>query len=152
MWEINNNLQILGFLRSVALGGIFCVLYDILRSLRKTFRCSDFSVFWQDIFYFTLCAPVTFCFLLAITNGELRAYVFFAIMLGFVVIRLTLSFLILRILNVCFLVLKKVYLFVCRLFEIIIMQLNKVFTVLVHFFEKIFKKVINSYKKVLKKQ
>jgi len=117
MWEISNNLQIFGLLRAVLLGCIFCFLYDFLRAFRKTVKCSDLAVFWQDIFYFSFCSPVTFLFLLAVTNGEMRAYVFFGIALGFICFRIIFSFFVLKILNFLFGLIKKMYLYLSHFFN-----------------------------------
>lgn len=91
MWEINNSLQLSGFLYSCVLGAIYCVVYDFLRAVRSGNRTSAFIVFFQDIFYFTAAAISCFCFLLATTNGELRFYAILGILIGFVITRLTVS-------------------------------------------------------------
>ncbi len=83
MWEISSNLQIANFLRAVLLGGFFCLLYDLFSAARKAGANSTAAVFLQDIFYFVIIAPITFCFLLATTNGEVRAYIIFGVFLGF---------------------------------------------------------------------
>lgn len=91
MWEINSLSQVTFFLWAMLLGGIYCFFYDMLRAYRKNIHPSAVAVFAQDIFYSVLCAFVCFCFLLAATGGELRAYIFCGIAAGFAVFRLTLS-------------------------------------------------------------
>ena len=99
MWEISNTFQVFGFLRAICLGGIFCIIYDILRALRNNGFNTDFAVYLQDILYFVIISPITFCCLLATTNGELRAYFFVGIIVGFIIIRLFLSRVILIMLS-----------------------------------------------------
>ena len=151
MWEISNHLQLLGFLRAAALGGIFCFVYDILRGYRRSSECSDFAVFLQDIIYFFVIAPITFCFLLATTNGELRLYIFFGILVGFVLIRLTIS-------KITVLVWKTVFSFFLRILRVIKIGVNtasafldRVSLKIATIFTQFFKKGVNTLKKVLKK-
>ena len=91
MWEINNSFQAVSFLYSVTVGVIFCLLYDILRALRKLLSPPAVTVFLQDIFYFVIISFLTFLFLMAVSNGEIRAYVIIGIALGFAACFFTLS-------------------------------------------------------------
>ena len=91
MWEIDNLSQLIGFLYSAALGGFYCVAYDILRALRREIKLGTAAVFATDILYSVLCAITCFCFLLSVTGGEPRAFVFAGAAVGFVIIRLTVS-------------------------------------------------------------
>lgn len=91
MWEIDNLLQVINFARSLCLGVVFCLVYDILRAIRKVLYFTSAAVFFQDIFYSIFCALFTFIFLLSITNGELRGFVFISISLGFFLSRFTFS-------------------------------------------------------------
>ena len=91
MWEIDSNLQILSFLYAVLAGGIFSVFYDVLKSVRLSFKCSAITVFFQDIFYFAVVAVAAFCFLLSQSGGEIRLYIIFGFILGFIILRLTFS-------------------------------------------------------------
>ncbi len=91
MWEIDNLSQLLGFLYSAALGGVYCLIYDILRALRAEIKFGTASVFVSDILYSLFCAVTCFCFLLSVTGGEPRAFVFVGATVGFAVTRLTVS-------------------------------------------------------------
>lgn len=83
MWEIHNNLQIFGFLYSCVLGIIFCVFYDVIRTIRIIKKHNNLTVFFEDIIFFLTVSVTTFIFLLSITNGEIRAYILFGIIIGF---------------------------------------------------------------------
>ncbi len=91
MWEIGVGDQLLTFLYSLILGGIFCVFYDAFRAIRKWTLNSYIAVFITDILFWVVLALVTFIFLIARTNGEVRGYVLTAQLLGFIACRFTLS-------------------------------------------------------------
>ena len=91
MWEIDNLSQLFGFLYSAALGGVCCLVYDALRALRAEIKFGTVSVFVSDILYSLFCAVTCFCFLLSVTAGQPRAFVFVGAAAGFVISRLTVS-------------------------------------------------------------
>lgn len=91
MWEIGVSNQVFTFLLSILLGFVFCILYDFLRSIRKAGFNSYIATLITDIIYWVIIAFVTFLFLLARTNGEIRGYVLISALLGFIAFRLTLS-------------------------------------------------------------
>lgn len=84
MWEIHNNLQILGFLYSFVLGIIYAVIYDLFRTARIIKPHKNLTVFFEDVIFFSVISVATFIFLLSITNGEIRAYILFGIIFGFI--------------------------------------------------------------------
>ncbi|MBE6769589.1 MAG: hypothetical protein E7548_02410 [Ruminococcaceae bacterium] len=83
MWGINIAEQTVSFFISLALGGFFCLFYDLFRAARKVHSFKPFLVFVSDILFFTVCAVITFCFLLSLTEGFIRGYFIFGILLGF---------------------------------------------------------------------
>ncbi|MEE1238658.1 MAG: spore cortex biosynthesis protein YabQ [Acutalibacteraceae bacterium] len=91
MWEIDNLSQLLGFLYSAVLGGIYCMVYDVLRAFRTEIEFSTLAVCVTDVLYSLVCAVTCFCFLLSVTGGQPRAFVFAGAAVGFMVIRLTVS-------------------------------------------------------------
>ena len=91
MWEIDNLSQVLGFLYSAALGCVYCIFYDALRALRAEIKLGTFAVFVSDVLYSLFCAIICFCFLLAVTGGQPRAFVFVGAAAGFAAMRLTVS-------------------------------------------------------------
>lgn len=152
MWEINNSLQVLGFLRSAVLGGIFCLFYDLLRSIRRVTADSFTAVFFEDLLYFCVCAPVTFCFLLATTNGEMRSFVFAGIALGFIIIRLTVSKILLKLITAVLLFFSKIFNTANKAFYAFFGRICTVFERFKAFCGKKLKKALKLIKKLLKKQ
>ena len=144
MWEINSALQILFFGYSLCLGVIFCIFYDIFRALRKVTKINDFSVFLQDIFYFVIIAFITFVFLIATTNGEIRGYIIFGIVIGFLVCFCTISKFFIKLLNLIFKGLFTVFRKINTIY-------NCIFSKTERFFIKIFNLIKNTCKKLLKK-
>lgn len=152
MWEIDNLSQLLGFLYSAALGGIYCIVYDFLRALRKEIKFSTAAVFVSDILYSLFCAVTCFCFLLSVTGGQPRAFVFAGAAVGFISTRLTVS-------RILFFVFSKALGAVQFIFKRISALFSRFFTVITarmeHFGEKV-KKIcslpLNTLKKHLKKK
>ena len=107
MWEISNDNQIITFMLSIALGGIFYLLYDVIRAVRKVGFNSSLAVNIIDLIIWIIFAFATFIFLMARTNGEIRGYVLFGEAIGFVLIRASISKIWFRILR--FVLLKIAY-------------------------------------------
>ena len=152
MWEINNSLQTVCFLRALVLGICLCLLYDLFASLRKAGICSNFAVFVQDILFFIIASPLIFIFLLATTNGEIRLYIILGIAIGFLIFKMTVSKLFVFIFSKLFRAIFFGLGFANRAINGFFKVISKLFK---GFFEKsstFFKKSLKSFKKGLKKQ
>lgn len=130
MWEISNLSQLTGFAYSALFGCIFCLAYDILTASRTVVKPGVWAVFAEDIIYALICSPVAFCLLLAVTGGELRIFVFFGLLCGFVLFRLTLSRFFLFVFEKAFafsvLIISKIK----ALFNLICLKTDMLFTVI----------------------
>lgn len=151
MWEINNHLQILTFLRAVIFGLIIIFLYDIFRAFCVNFTFNIKVIFIMDLLFCLFLFPFIFCFIISTTNGEIRGYVFFGIIIGIFIWRFTISKF-----NIIFW--RKFFGLIFKIFTAINCKLNSIFYKLISFFSKklknialILKKSRNSLKKVLKK-
>ena len=102
MWEIDNNFQLISFLISCGVGVVYCLIYDILRAIRKSTDVTDGTVFLQDIVYFIIISITTFMLLTALSNGEIRSYVIIGLLLGFLLCFCTFSRINLKILAFLF--------------------------------------------------
>ena len=152
MWEIDNLSQLLGFLYSVVLGIFFCLVYDVLRAFRAEIKFGTAAVFVTDILYSVFCAVICFCFLLSVTGGEIRAFVFTGAAVGFTASRLTVS-------RVFFFVLRRAIRAALFLYDRISLVSGKLFTLIAAKFEFLLKKAEkicdfskNTLKKHLKKK
>lgn len=91
MWEISNYNQLITILLSCLLGAICCAVYDIVRAVRRVILNSFFAITLGDILLWIVFAFLTFIFLIARTNGEIRGYVIFGEFVGFMFCRATIS-------------------------------------------------------------
>ena len=150
MWEISATNQSVTFLLSCALGGVLCLVFDILRSIRKVKEFGKVAIFFQDILFFVFCALVTFCFLLATTAGELRGFVLVGMVLGAVFLRLTLS----RFFVVALSFILNLALRLCGTVKTVFSRFYSLifdfFLKIIKFFEKPLKKILFFLKKGLK--
>lgn len=146
MWEINNYDQIITFLLSCCIGVIFCVIYDIIRAMRRVGMNSLLVITIVDIFIWVFYAFVTFIFLIARTNGEVRSYVLFGELLGFILFRLSISKFIVSFLGFVFLKIAKINACIQKILWAFYVKLECVSLKLLEVVSKIFKSV----KKLLK--
>ncbi len=144
MWEIDFSKQIISFFYSIVLGGIFGLLYDLFRAPVRNKEASVVAIFIVDVVYFAFIGVINFCFLLAVSNGNVRGYLLFGALIGFFAYKKTLSSLIALL---CSLVVKPV--------KMAFYGINKVFSAFSNLAWKVFlsisKKISKIIKKILKK-
>ncbi len=146
MWEINNYNQLITFFLSCCLGAICCTVYDIVRALRKV----GFNSFWAitvgDILLWILYAFITFIFLIARTNGEMRGYVILGEFIGFVLFHISLSKLLFPLFSFVFEKVTAANRIICKSLYSVYMRIESFVLKMFMCIVKIFKSV----KKVLK--
>ncbi len=76
--------QTLVFLYSLLLGVLLCAIYDVFRIIRIAFGGKTITVFIEDIVFSIIALVLTFVFVIAFNNGELRFFVLIGEFLGFV--------------------------------------------------------------------
>ena len=91
MWEISVGGQATAFACSAVLGAILGFVYDIIRATRKVGLNSFAAVFIGDMLFWIISAVAVFMFLMAVTNGEIRGYILFSCLSGFIIYLLTLG-------------------------------------------------------------
>lgn len=91
MWEISNYNQLISFILSLCLGALFCLVYDVVRAIRRVCLNSFWAVTLGDILLWIFYAIITFIFLIVKTNGELRGYIFICEFFGFILFRVSCS-------------------------------------------------------------
>lgn len=130
MWEISSVLQLQSLLYSVILGALICVFYDIISAVRLTGNNSFISVCIQDLFFWIVSAFAVFFFLLGVSNGEIRGYIIFGILIGFILLKITLSKYIVKTLKTVFKfirkILRKINEFTGVIFDLISVRLRKI--------------------------
>lgn len=75
------------FLTGITIG----ILFDIFRILRKSFKTLDFITYIQDILFWILTGSILLYSIFTFNNGELRGYIFLAIIFGLVMYILVVS-------------------------------------------------------------
>lgn len=117
-------------------GIIIGILFDAFRILRRTFKTNDVITYLQDLIFWILAGISVLYFIFEFNNGELRMYIFIAIILGLILYMLTLSAYIIKI-NVA--ILKFVKTIIIRVFSIILLP----FKYLCKLIKKVFLKPIS---------
>lgn len=76
---------------SVPVGAALCLLYDIIRIIRRRLKTGLPFAIVSDILFFAFCAFVAFCIFLVFCSGQIRFYVFLGLLAGFLICRFTVS-------------------------------------------------------------
>lgn len=142
MWEISVNNQIFGTLCSIPVGAAFCLLYDLLRIFRKSFRPPFAVDFFLDIAYWILCAFATFSVFLVFSSGQVRWYILFGLFVGFLAFRFTVSRLLIAVSFRLIRIFKKIFSAINR-------RINKLFSIIGRILVVLIKKIMGMIKKLL---
>lgn len=114
--------QINTLLIFILTGIVIGILFDIFRILRKSFRTPDILTYIQDFTFWILSGLILLYSIFKFNNGELRAYVFFEIILGVFIYMLLLS--------------KHIIIFFVKLISIIKSVVSYPIKILCNFFKK----------------
>ena len=102
MQGIDVSAQAVTFLLSLALGAVLCLFYDILRVLHMTSVNGFAEVIVSDLIFWLVAAMATYCFLLIRCLGQIRLYVLFGILVGFLIVHFTVSSIFMKIMRSVF--------------------------------------------------
>lgn len=94
--EWTNGSQLYDLLLSCGLGFLLGAYYDVFRVFRLALKSGKRALFLQDVFFFASAAVVTFLFALAVTDGQLRFYLFGGEGAGFAAYYFTIGRLVMR--------------------------------------------------------
>ncbi len=83
--------QTLIFLRAFAAGALLAVLYTALSCIRAVSERNGRLLFFGDLLFALLAGAVSFLYSLAVSDGQLRAYVIAAELAAFFAVYLTLG-------------------------------------------------------------
>ncbi len=86
-----NSEQLRELFLSAGMGFFLGAYYDIFRIVRRWLRPSVWQVFFQDCLYAVTAALFVFLFTMGLNGGQLRAYVFVGLLLGFFAYRRTMG-------------------------------------------------------------
>lgn len=88
---INTKVDILTIFISIILGGLLSLIYDFIKAIRISFKCSKLTVFIEDIIFSITSSILVFLLLLVRVKGEIRLFVFIFLFIGFFVSKKLLS-------------------------------------------------------------
>lgn len=108
-------------------GVLIGIIFDIFRILRKAIKTSDFVTYIEDFLFWIITSIILFYSIFTYNNGELRFFMFLAVILGFVLYLCTISSYLIKINVKIINVIKRIFL---NLFEIIYKPLIKTFKIL----------------------
>ena len=63
-------------------GFLIGLIFDVFRILRKSFKTKDFITYLQDIIFWIISGMIILYSIFKFNNGEIRGYIFIAILLG----------------------------------------------------------------------
>lgn len=132
--------DLLTLLFATLIGVGLCLFYDILRVFRKTKKHSNIAIFFEDILFCVIAALATFILELVRTQGEMRVFIFFGELIGFVICRFTIS-------RITFKVFKQMFILIKKLIKFVKFKILKPIK---YFVDKIFDSICKFFKKQLK--
>lgn len=113
IWELDVSEQVITFLYSIAFGAALCLIYDILRGMRRAgIGRSKWAVFFADLLFWIASAWLVFCFMLVRTVGSVRSYVLLGLAVGAGLFNILLSNLVVGVIAVICSLFLRVYHFV----------------------------------------
>ena len=89
--QINGSNQMINFLYSIIMGIFLCIIYDVIRILRKLFNTNIFIINTEDVIFSLFSSFVVFGMVLVNREGKMRAFIIFGIFIGVLVFELTLG-------------------------------------------------------------
>ena len=128
--------QAILFFTFIIIGIIIGFLFDFFRILRKTFNTADIITYIEDIIFWILTGFIVIYAIFVFNNGEIRFYMFLAILLGCILYMILLSKL---IINISVKVLGTFMEIVKKFVKIMLIPI----TIIIYVFKKIFFKPIS---------
>lgn len=147
MYGIPIAVQTRVMLLALGLGFIIGIIYDIFRIIRLSISRGRTAVFVQDILFFFLFAGLSFAFCLSQNNGQVRFYIIFAEVLGFLIYYFSLGSLVIRLSDKIIAAIKKLLEQILRLISLPINLIFRIFKRIFSFFVRITKKNSKKYGK-----
>ena len=78
-------------------GIVIGLLFDFFRILRKSFKTNDFITYIEDILFWILAGIILLYSIFIFNNGEIRLFMFLAVLLGIIIYILSISSYIIKI-------------------------------------------------------
>lgn len=140
------------FLYSFGFGFLLGILYDIVRTVRMIISRSKVFVFAADLLYFTVCAVLTFAFVLVMDSGKIRLYTAAGEILGWLVYYFSLGSIAMRVSSFLCGALKRIFAFIFKPLRCFFAALGKTIGKTGVFIKKILRKSNKKSKFILQNQ
>lgn len=148
------SLELSLFVRSVLMGILFGVIFDMLRVVRIIIPHKNWLVFAEDFLFMLFCGFWFFIFSMTSARGQLRAFLLIGSGIGFVLYIVTIGAVVKRVVtktrDVIRAVLKRIYMALKRLLTPLAVKIRKHFKLHIKKFPAKRKKIKKTAKKVLK--
>ena len=89
--QINGTSQLINFGYSIIVGISLCIVYDIIRIMRKLFNTKLIIVNIEDVIFALFSSFTVFGMMLVNREGRMRAFIIFGIFLGALVFEIVLG-------------------------------------------------------------
>lgn len=99
---------------SMGLGLLIGILYDIFRIIRLSFNFGKIIIAIQDIIFFLILAGVTFAFALTVNKGQVRGYIIFGEIMGFLIYYFSFGIFVIRVSDIIIVRLKRLGKFIYK--------------------------------------
>lgn len=128
------------FLYSLGFGFLLGILYDVFRTMRLIISKSKGFAFFADLLYFSVCAILTFCFIMVVDSGKVRLYVALGEILGWLVYYFSFGAIAIRLTNAVTSFFKRIFSAVSKFLKRIFNKIRKKSDKFILFGKKIIRK------------
>ena len=82
---MTTNNQLLEFFIYVISGILISIFFDVFRALRKSFKTSNLITYIEDLIFWIIVGLFLIWEIFTVSYGELRSYIFIALLLGIII-------------------------------------------------------------------
>ncbi|MDR1631165.1 MAG: spore cortex biosynthesis protein YabQ [Oscillospiraceae bacterium] len=150
MYGVPLAVQTRVMLLALGLGFLIGILYDVFRIIRLSISRGRAAVFVQDILFFFLFSGITFAFCLSQNNGEVRFYIIFAEILGFLIYYFSFGAFVIRVSDKIINALRTLFELIIKAVSFPVALLFRVLRTIYRFFVKVGQKNSKKFGKKLK--
>lgn len=134
-------------------GILIGLLFDFFRILRKSFKTNDFITYVEDVLFWILAGIILLYSIFVFNDGEIRLFMFLAVLIGIIIYILSISSYIIKInvkiINFFKMIIIKIFKIISIPFTYIIKILRKIFFKPISFIIINIKKISTNYSKKL---
>lgn len=123
--------QINIFLWAIVCGVITGIINEPFRFMRYVGFSSKTEIFIQDIIFMSICGAITFFFSLCYNNGNVRVFIIFGELVGFLLFRYSVGLLSGKIFGVLFWLIKTVISWIKKILNAIFIKITNIISYLI---------------------